>query len=356
MSRQAHLPPRCPLQRKPISRPNYDVVPPFSTKVFPQHHKSLSQSALLEDQPDWLDGLLEEDPTINSKVNSHRRSSSDSHVLLDNLSYTYPSTKEESENCGGLEVSALYGPNSPRRTKSSSFSESGFVSALSKAHAGLDYSLSPRKDEDNSNFAGKETCGDLDSTSLYGPNSPRARRSSDFLENAFASGLSESVPPYLPYMDIDVSKSGIPYTIAKGEECELAVDPNADTNTAKRHAGPRSRVRKLQYIAELEKRVNFLQAMESELTARMEDLIQRRITLSTENSKLKQKMAVLQEEKFRTEDEYYYLMKEAERLKTKLANSSSRKGGSYFHANRGTGVARSGDAWSMLDMSKLNIN
>ncbi|XP_071721807.1 uncharacterized protein At4g06598-like [Rutidosis leptorrhynchoides] len=338
MSRPSHLPPRCPLQRKPPSRPSYNAIPPISsTRSLPQHHKSFSQSSLWEEQPDWLDGLLEEDPAMDhSKGNSHRRSSSDSIVHFDGLVDTCSAKSGEeisvgSENCSELELTSLYGPNSPRGTNTPSCFENS---------TGLD-SLLSHNARDNA----------LEST-LYGPNSPRARANSSFSENAFVSALSESVPQYcLPYMARNFGNS---HTVAMGDFCGSAAEPNSETSTTKRHAGPRSRVRKLQYIAELEKRVNFLQALESELSVRTEDLIQQRASLSMENSTLKHRMARLQEEKFVMEDEYHSLMKEVERLKMKLANSpSSNKAGSYFRLNGKTHVD---DGWqNMLDMSKLNI-
>ncbi|KMT09004.1 hypothetical protein BVRB_6g137120 isoform B [Beta vulgaris subsp. vulgaris] len=63
------------------------------------------------------------------------------------------------------------------------------------------------------------------------------------------------------------------------------------------HPGQRSRARKLQYIAKLEKSVNAFQTLESELEFRVSALLQQKAVLSLENNKLKQQMARLQQQK-----------------------------------------------------------
>lgn len=127
----AHLPPRCPIQKKPTNGPIHD---PNSLPL--RHHRSSSQCNI-EEQPAWLDDLLS-DPESNSKGRLHRRSASDPITLLDSLgdslSILGPNYDEEGSinaSCG-LETGCLYGPNSPRRKCSSSFSENAIVSALSE--------------------------------------------------------------------------------------------------------------------------------------------------------------------------------------------------------------------------------
>lgn len=133
---QAHLPPRCPIQKKPVNGP---ILDPIS---FPsQDHNFSSSQPFMEDHPTWLDDLLS-DPESNSKggLRSLRRSVSDSVTLLDSvadsLSFLGPHYDEGSsvgsQTCGGFESDSMYGPNSPRLRSNSSFSESAIVSALSE--------------------------------------------------------------------------------------------------------------------------------------------------------------------------------------------------------------------------------
>ncbi|KAI7978889.1 Basic leucine zipper 6 [Camellia lanceoleosa] len=122
------------------------------------------------------------------------------------------------------------------------------------------------------------------------------------------------------------------------------------------HSGQRSRVRKLQYIAELERTVDDLQTSESELALRVASLLQQRVALSMENSKLKQQVARLQQEKLIVDGHYQTLRKEVERLKLCLAYSSNSSVGAKFRSSS-TSDGHSLDAlWQMLNMGKLHLN
>uniref|UniRef100_A0A804N6H3 BZIP domain-containing protein n=2 Tax=Zea mays TaxID=4577 RepID=A0A804N6H3_MAIZE len=69
-----------------------------------------------------------------------------------------------------------------------------------------------------------------------------------------------------------------------------------DTKRAKQQYAQRSRVRKLQYIAELERRVQSLQTEGIEVTAEMDFLGQQNIMLDLENKALKQRLESLSQE------------------------------------------------------------
>lgn len=141
-TRQPPLPPRCPFQRKPVSRPIQDLdsrsVPTnsFHTADF----KPPSQGSTLEDQPAWLDDLLS-DQEVSTKGATRRRSASDSLVLLDGLGDSLSSlhlgdrvnrNDVKNEGSGMLELDCIYGPNSPRGGSSgSTFSDRGIISAFS---------------------------------------------------------------------------------------------------------------------------------------------------------------------------------------------------------------------------------
>lgn len=150
MSRQAHhLPPRCPFQKKTVAaRPTNDPVSPPTlhndTATYSRHHKSASQSYIVEEQPAWLDDLLDDsEPNSNSNSNSnsilhhHRRSASDSLTMLDHLVVPLTNLDKiyERHTCDETDESlesAIYGPNSPRRKGKLTFPENAIVSALSQ--------------------------------------------------------------------------------------------------------------------------------------------------------------------------------------------------------------------------------
>ncbi|XP_052186541.1 basic leucine zipper 34 [Diospyros lotus] len=308
MSRQAHLPPRCPFQKRTPTRSiheNHDSFSPSPCKyieAYPRHQKSISQGAILEEQPAWLDDLLSDTDT-NTKV-VHRRSASDSVTLLD----------------------GLISPNS------SVFNE------------------------DDDNLSLSETGSSLESACTYGPNSPRRKGKLTLPENAMVSALSEylSLKP-MQCLDGDLCISGVVQCDSLQDTSGSAGEVNNEIKAAKRHSGQRSRVRKLQYIAQLEKTVDALKALESELALKVASLLQQRVALSMENSKLKQQVVRLQQDKLIVDGQYQYLQKEVKRLKIRLAYSpnSNSSDFSLSPATEGVGLDAS---WQMLDMGKLNLN
>ncbi|CAN4115973.1 unnamed protein product [Withania somnifera] len=83
-----------------------------------------------------------------------------------------------------------------------------------------------------------------------------------------------------------------------------------------RQSAHRSRVRKLQHIAELERTVQALQAEGSELSAELEFLDQQNIILSMENRALRQHLDSLSQEQLIKHLEQDMLERELKRLQT----------------------------------------
>ncbi|KAL2483406.1 Basic leucine zipper 61 [Forsythia ovata] len=84
---------------------------------------------------------------------------------------------------------------------------------------------------------------------------------------------------------------------------------------ANRQSAQRSRVRKLQYISELERSVNSLQAEVSVLSPRVAFLDHQRLVLNVDNSVLKQRIAALAQDKLFKDAHQEALKKEIERLR-----------------------------------------
>lgn len=270
-TRQTHLPPRCPIQKKTTAgsiNGSVALSPPVN-EFFLHRDTPSSQSSVLEDEPVWLGELLS-DCESNSKGKPLRRSASDSVTLLDGLADSLRS-------------------------------------------------LCIEKDVENS--VGNETCEQWDPSCIYGPNSPRKKCSSDFSNYNMVSALSEFVhlhhatPVHTDICSVGESSS----SKLNGDISESVREVNSDENAAKRHNGQRSRVRKLQYIAELERKVNVLQTVESQLAIRVASLLQERVALSMENSKLKQQVARVRREKLTSEGRHQVLKKEVEKLKVVFA-------------------------------------
>ncbi|CAE6086684.1 unnamed protein product [Arabidopsis arenosa] len=262
----------------------------------------------LEDQPAWLDELLgEKTDGLLTGGGPLRRSASDSIVLLGDISAHF-----------------------------SGFNQSEDEESLSS-----------------------EACGDLESACVYGPNSPRAKNNSSFSNNPIASAFSD-----YGSQNLDDTVKGITCSPVAESACGSMGIPNAKRYMCvhKDEPGQRSRVRKLQYIAELERTVGMLQTVEADLSVRVASLLQTRATLSLENSQLKQQMAILKQDKLIREGEYQLLKKEAQRLKSGLGylgsnNNNNRLVRSYSAgSNVAPRTASSHLDWNLLDLTKLNLN
>ncbi|KAG9444413.1 hypothetical protein H6P81_015753 [Aristolochia fimbriata] len=321
MSRQSHLPPRCPITSKYSSSfHNADstlFIPGRTGEMHAGHRYSPSQNSILEEQPAWLDELLS-DSESNGKGVFHRRSASDSVALLEGL-VTFPplaSLVREDSTVGDGAISIEL---------SKGMKESG-------------------------------DCSGLEDGCVYGPNSPRGKINSTSSESSIVSALSELVPQRtLGYLSGEVSYGyQICQSDAKGDSLLGACDHDHEMKTVKRHSGQRSRVHKLQYIAELERTVNVLEALESDLTAKAASLFQQRIILSVENNTLKNQISSLQKEKMIKDGQYQSLQKEIERLKTAYTKHLRRQQKSNCDAGP-TGDGTLQASWQMLDFRKMSL-
>lgn len=296
MSRQAPLPPRCPLQKKTTISPNLGPLSPTliqENQFHPKHHRSSSQSLIIDEQPAWLHELLSDSESNTCGGILHRRSASDSLTLLDEV-LTLPS-----------------------------------LNILHEAEG------SSVADCDESNEGSKSAC-------VYGPNSPRGKGEVIFQDNSIVSALSE----YVSQNALKCSDWSLPLSETAGGDpagdASGSIGENVmEAKPVKRHPGQRSRVRKLQYIAELERTVDTLQSVRSELAAKVASLLQQHAALSFENSDLKQKITRLQQEKLIVDAEYQSLRKELERPKPwdKLRSATGSMG-----------------TWQMIDFRRLNLN
>ncbi|XAR53538.1 hypothetical protein NMG60_11022134 [Bertholletia excelsa] len=306
MSRQAHLPPRCPFQKKTITQTIYDPASPTSSndiELYHRHQKSISQSFVLEDQPAWLDDLLNESET-DKKGKLLRRSASDSVTLLD-----------------------------------------GLVSLPCLAPL-IDYNSS----------SSSETTSILESACTYGPNSPRNKGRLNFPEDSMVSALSDYLScNHVQCLNAGLSVSGVVQSdLPKGTN-NTSGETKTETKSVKRHSGQRSRVRKLQYIAELERTVEVFQTLGADLTVSVASQFQSRLALSVENSKLKQQLSRLQQEKMFLDDQYQFLKKEVERLKSSVSSCNSRAFSDSRSSSGAEGMSLEA-VWQMLDMGKLHLN
>ncbi|XP_076881310.1 uncharacterized protein At4g06598-like [Bidens hawaiensis] len=286
------LPPKSPF---PSTAPSYaDYVsnsaigpgpkgPPKYREGNPHHQRTSSESVLIEEQPDWLDDLLNEPETPVKR--GHRRSSSDSFAYM------------EAANAAYNEYQAQTGNRLRNLSPAPSWGSQDFD--LYKDFQTPSFYADPNAMFNNKNHPSTHNYV------LQRSKSPGFSREGD--KNAsIATEKKEAVES--ARKDPDTSERKDP-TGNKGSTSET------DTKRAKQQFAQRSRVRKLQYIAELEKNVQALQAEGSEVAAEVEFLNQQSLILGMENKALKQRLDNLAQEQLIKYMEHEVLEREIGRLR-----------------------------------------
>ncbi|KAI4983912.1 hypothetical protein ZWY2020_036021, partial [Hordeum vulgare] len=151
---------------------------------------------------------------------------------------------------------------------------------------------------------------------VYGPNSPRQKCRLTSSESSIVNAVLENVP-----------SNSLQY---------LTIDPRS---------GQRSRVRKLQYIADLERTVDSLQYLISSFA----------MFLSMENKQLRRQIASLQQAKLMKDGQTHFLKKETERLKQISVRHCRSRSVTCFEPGS-IGADPSAINWQTLDMSNLSLN
>ncbi|CAL4918240.1 unnamed protein product [Urochloa decumbens] len=291
MSRSPHLPPRCPPLGPQITRRD--------DSLFTQSCRFPSGDPFFGEPPCWFDDLLADSGRVPN-LPPLRRACSDSDAILDALS-TFQSdlldAVEGGESGSVVEASCVYGPNSPRQKSRLTTSESSMVNAV--------------------------------------------------LENVPSNPLQ--------YLTIGAS-SGVNGNVANGTADPADAFGHSDQDKSfKRRSGQRSRVRKLQYIAELERTVDSLQNMGADLALRVASLFQLHNALSMENKQLRIQISSLQHAKLIGDGQTQALKHEAERLKQMpTRHRRSRSVTSCYNPSPYGDV--SAVNWQMPDMTKLSLN
>ncbi|XAR56501.1 hypothetical protein NMG60_11037018 [Bertholletia excelsa] len=261
----AHLPPRAPnmAQTWPQTMPIHSLAPGRD-----------SISGVGAQPPSWVDEFID---FSAARRGAHRRSVSDSVAFLQLLEDCPPSSPP-----GGFE-------RLDDEQLMSMFADDVAASPLSN--------LSTPSDQ-NSNDEEKPTV-------LPPPQRPKE-------EPAEAEDPCKPGPP--------------PATKLSNASSDAIVDPKRIKRIlANRQSAQRSRVRKLQYISELERSVTALQTEVSALSPRVAFLDHQRLILNVDNSALKQRIAALVQDKIFKDAHQEALRKEIERLRQIHREQSLRK-------------------------------
>ncbi|KAK6785159.1 hypothetical protein RDI58_018614 [Solanum bulbocastanum] len=265
----AHLPPRVPnmTQNWPDFSPHQKIE---TTTVSHHHHQN----------PSWVDEFLD---FSSSKRGSHRRSISDSIAFLE---------------APMVEECRIRLSSSGTRTEFERFDDEQLMSMFNNEDIA-------NNNEHNSN-----------------PSSPSDHNSINYEEKKMKHG--EEQPQHLKIEPEEVESS----CKSDNEQNAAADDDHVDNSSEKiidpkrikrilanRQSAQRSRVRKLQYISELERSVTTLQAEVSVLSPRVAFLDHQRLVLNVDNSVLKQRIAALAQDKIFKDAHQEALKREIERLR-----------------------------------------
>lgn len=298
------LPPKSPF---PSISPTYSEYIPTSAigpKAHPMamprdgnsHQRTSSESFLMVEQPSWLDELLDEPETPVRR--GHRRSSSDSFAYIDSanagstgMNYT---TQDDSKYKNIT-------PVSPWHSQEFDLYRGAWKSSF------MDQNLSGKT---------KNKLWDAPGVPPRGLPSPRGN---NLIQNAKLTSPMKDIDgnPSLLSEAKDLVESGPQDLKGSAEKKDSSYSKSSETDSkrAKQQFAQRSRVRKLQYIAELERNVQALQAEGSEVSAELEFINQQNLILSMENKALKQRLESLAQEQLIKYLEHEVLEREVGRLR-----------------------------------------
>ncbi|XP_022922717.1 uncharacterized protein At4g06598-like isoform X1 [Cucurbita moschata] len=263
------------------------------------HQRTSSESILIEEQPSWLDDLLNEPETPVRRV-GHRRSSSDSFAYTDAANVNFDSITQE---------------------------DFKYANAI-PGHSWLSQEFDHQRDARHASFyteanvtKQKNRVWESSLSTMNNPialHSPRENivihTSGPLSAPQEADGLPSTASEK---QDPVESGSHDPKVSSERKDVSHGKSSSSDTENkrAKQQFAQRSRVRKLQYIAELERKVQALQAEGSEVSAELEFLNQQHLILSMENNALKQRLENLAQEQLIKYLEQEVLEREIGRLR-----------------------------------------
>ncbi|RZC73459.1 hypothetical protein C5167_048932 [Papaver somniferum] len=283
-SKQSLRPPKSPFPSISPAYVDYGSTPAIGSKGLPKpkdgyrsHQRTTSESFLVEEQPSWLDELLDE-PATPVRRGGHRRASSDSFAYFDAAAAASSLDRFIQDEYKSRNSSTL-----------SSWGSQGF---------------DQYKDAQNNSFYqgpnsfGRKTNRAWESplNTLTYPKGVPLARDNFRLQSSGSIGFSQEIdgipPASFDKLDQDQSNSVNVDGSSEIRDSTYAKPSASDSDPkrAKQQFAQRSRVRKLQYIAELERN-----AEGSEVSSEIKFLDQQHLILTMENKALKQRLDMEQE-------------------------------------------------------------
>ncbi|XP_020575375.1 uncharacterized protein At4g06598-like [Phalaenopsis equestris] len=289
--KQSFLPPKSPFPS--IAAPGYADFGSSGPHRTPKlregsrsHQRTSSESFLIEEQPSWLDDLLNEPETpAPVRRGAHRRSSSDSFAYMDG-SFPYSNTDNLFQGeCKGRTITSM-----------PSWSSLEFDPLKNIQHHHLEGNLFSRNLFNGQQNRVWESALNVRNYSKCLP----AAKEKNMHTGSFSATSKEPevvVSCAIEKLVQEECPKGSMNLLEKKEANQMKNSQSEfDSKRVKQQFAQRSRVRKLQYIAELEKNVQALQAEQMEVSAELEFLDQQNLILNLENKALKQRLDSLAQE------------------------------------------------------------
>ncbi|XP_068313317.1 uncharacterized protein At4g06598-like [Pyrus communis] len=301
------LPPKSPFPSVPPSYADYVLSPAIGSKTVQKpregnahHQRTSSESLLIEEQPSWLDDLLNE-PDTPIRRGGHRRSSSDSFAYVDAI------------NASNLDYATQDEYKYHNMISAPSWGSQDLDPRKDLRHASLYTELNLVKQKNKAWESSLNSVNNLNGLPSVRDNIV-LQSSGSLSTPQEADGIASIASEKHDHVD-----SGLHDPKSSSERKDNSnAKPYAsetDAKRAKQQFAQRSRVRKLQYIAELERNVQALQAKGTEVSAELEFLNQQNMILSMENKALKQRLENIGQEQLIKYLEQELLEREIGRLR-----------------------------------------
>lgn len=278
-------------------------------------------------QPPWMDDLLDS-PSENpaKKGPHHRRSASDSLAFLENPVASAPIeeiAEEDEFDCrSAASIPSKGSQDFDRLDEDQLMSMFADIEPFHKQqnqsnqpvsnnpHAALSTALDNRCSERQTISENPSTPSDHNSINETSMEEKVMTVSGQFKSEPEVQSVCKSEQPLQLPVKIEMPTSS----------STMELDPNIDPKRVKRilanrQSAQRSRVRKLQYISELERSVNALQTEVSTLSPQVAYLDHQRVLLNVDNGSLKQRIAALAQDKLFKDAHCEALKKEVQRLR-----------------------------------------
>ncbi|KAK4285897.1 hypothetical protein QN277_002528 [Acacia crassicarpa] len=263
-----------------------------------QEQQQNSSPPLSQQLPSWVDEFLD---FSSARCGAHRRSASDSVTFLEE--YRSSSTVAGAQGFDRLDEEQLVS------MFSDDIASGGFPSALSNP--------STPSDQNSNNDEKPMVLDEVVPAVIENQQQPPPKNSEQ--GEVDSSCKNETASP--------------PSSVAPSSVETIADPKRVKRILANRQSAQRSRVRKLQYISDLEKSVTTLQTEVSALSPRVAFLDHQRLVLNIDNSALKQRIAALAQDKIFKDAHQEALKKEIERLRQVYEQQKLQKRGNSVNNN-----------------------